>query len=394
MNFSVWQWRVIVVLDVLIKSSCPAFGRKHFALGVTLLALLLCPSFCRAQQSSLLAQSTGVPTFEALPHATLPPGKFKTWCGRTDRYFLVVDGWLAAYDGNRKVSSSTLSIAPRMPVRCSEDGRQAFYVDDEARQVKKVNIEVGASQVLATYKPDQSRRATVSFSPDLQSVATDRSLQLTDEAGKLKVIPVNISGKANLRDIRWNDGSSKLFIAYLTTIEVIDAKGGRIGSGALPKGTYFRDGWFDAGDQVLVLYLALDRDESGPGRLIKCRIVDWKCDRLRSRVDQVSFGGRGAMGIVSPVGRAPAPSHDDDAGTITYADRYSVELRDHASNLLVRQIFLTAIGHTGFKVNVAPSGTKAILRWDAELAAQCRRHEVGDSYCEQGMIVDLSRVLK
>jgi hypothetical protein len=322
----------------------------------------------------------------------LPPGDFKGWCGREDRYFLVVEGWLQAYDGTVKVSSPTLSISPSMPFQCSKDGRQAVYVDNSMRQVKTVDIASGPSRVLATYL-DSAEAPTISFSPDLQSVATDRQLGFAVDS-TLKIILVNASGKAGLRSIKWSNDSSKLFVAYFKAVEVFDAKGRRIISGPLPKGSFFRDGWFDVGKQALVLSLGSDKDEFGAGFIIRCDIAGWKCTRLRSRVAKVSIGGRGIIGTISPEGKAPTPGEEDDGGTILYYPGYSAEVRDRASKLLARQIFLTNTDGRNFEVTVAPSGAKAIVSWTIEPTAECRPQQYLASFCTQGILVDLSKVVR
>jgi len=358
--------------------------------SVTLLGLLLVSHFCHAQVTNSLVQGKFVPTLEALPHIVLPHSTFKGWCGQKDRFLLNVNGQLEAYDAS--VKSSTIAVSSSWPFQCSVDGQQLVYVDTRMGYITKIDIASGAARQLGSYQVRETNGASPSFSPDLQKVASDRPLQLTADAGNLTVIPVNSSGKENLRDIKWSDDSSKLFVAYFTAIEVFDANGGKIGSGSLPKGSYFRDGWFDANGEALFLYLALDSDESGPGLLIKCRIGDWKCDRPRSKVAAVSVGGRGIVGTIVPQGKAQTPAENDDSTQIY--DKYAAELRDRASNVLARETLVTATGRTDFKLRVAPSGKKAILTWYIPPTAECRPPDGRSSYCEQGMMIDLAKVVK
>lgn len=331
-------------------------------------------------------------TFEALPHSSLPQGTFKTWCGRKDRFLVGVNGQLEAYDAG--VKSATMAVSSAWPVQCSDDGQQLVYVDTRMGYVTKVDIASGRTQFLASYEVSEVGYAHISFSSDLRVVATNRPLRLNSDGGDLRVIPTrelgDASAQGSIGKIKWSDDSSKLFVAYDRAVEVIDAQGRKIGSGPLPKGSYVRDGWFDVGQQELALYLALEKDESGPGLIIKCRIADWKCDRLRSRVDSVSVGGRGVMGTISPLGKTQIP---DDDSTPIYP-RYAAELRDTGSNLLVRQIFVTTGGRRNFNVSLAPSGTKAILTWHIDPTAGCKPPDARSSYCEQGMMIDLSKVFK
>jgi len=301
-------------------------------------------------------------TLEALPHVPLPQGSFKTWCGRKDRFLLDVNGQLEAYAAG--VTSATIAVSSEWPMRCSNDGQQLVYVDTRLGYVTKVDIGSGATRFLASYDVPQIGSAEPSFSADLQSVATNRPLRLTADAGNLKTILVRDSSAVdalNVVDhIKWSDDSSKLFAVYSGAIEVLDA------------------------------FLKFDSDELGPDLIIKCSIASWKCDRLRSRIDSVSLGGRGILGTIGPLGKPGIPYNDV---VVTYP-RYAAELRYPSSKLLARQVLLTASGRDTFGISVSPTGTKAILTWDAKPTAECRPPRPQASYCNQGMIVDLSKLLK
>jgi hypothetical protein len=184
--------------------------------------------------------------------------------------------------------------------------------------------------------------------------------------------------------------SSRFYVGYSRAIEVFDANGDKVGSGPTPKGSYFRDGWFDARQQALIFFLVLDSDESGPGRAVRCRIADWKCDRLSSRVDSVSASGRGMVGTVAPLGKTIIP---DDDSTVIYPS-YAAELRDRASNLLVREVLLTAAGRSDFKINISPSGAGAVLAWTLTTPEKCAAQDARSTYCDRGIWVDLSKVIK
>jgi hypothetical protein len=383
----------------------PPAGRTFRAYPVRLLlrgslvcATLLWPGFGYAQDISAkpVARSKIVPTFESLPHVALPHNAFKTWCGQKDRYLIGVDGQLAAYDVD--VKFSTVAVSASLPIQCSADGQQLVYVDYRMGNITKVDIGTGKSWPLASYKANGYEAGSPVVSPDLRSIAAAVPLQLAAGAGDLKVVTVSSFSEASpqeqARDMKWSGNSSRLFAAYWQTIEVLDASGKRIGGGALPKGSYYRDGWFDADQQGLVLLLALNSDESGPGRLIKCHIADWKCNLIKARVDAISVGGRGVSGVVFPLGKPPRPGEDDDGGTVLYSAEYAVEIRDRISNVLARQTLATKTGRTDFRLRISPSGGKVVLTWNVEPGAECTPAEPQRSYCEQGMIADLSEVIR
>ncbi|WP_036047447.1 hypothetical protein [Bradyrhizobium sp. Tv2a-2] len=353
-------------------------------------SLLILPSPGNAQGAGAkpLAQSDAAPTLESLSHTALPHSLFKAWCGEKGRFLLDVNGQLEAYDDG--VKSATIAVSSSAPVQCGLDGHQLVYVDTGMGYITKVDIGSGASRLLATYKPDERTGSGPVMSPDFKSVASDRVLQLAAEVRKLKV--VRVDPRDEVHQIKWSEDSSKLFVAYFAAIEVFDATGRKIGSGRLPEGSYYQDGWFAADQQALILFLGVKKKKFRD-TVIKCRIADWTCVRLRSRVDDVSVGGRGIIGTVSPLGKPPALGEEDDDSPIAF-DKYSVELRDGAARLLAQQTFLTANGTSGYEITVAPSGMKAILTWRANRAADCGTSAGTSSGCLQGMLIDLSKVLK
>jgi hypothetical protein len=341
-----------------------------------------------AEESKPSVPASAVPTIEALPHIALPRGTFKTWCGRNDRFLLAVDGQLEAYDAERK--AATIAVSSSWPVQCSLDGRQLIYTDTNMKHFMRVDIASGDSRLLASF----SGQAVLS--PDFQNVAVAGTLEPAPDAGNIKIVHLPGSDDSgplgNVSAIVWSEDSSKLFFAYFRGLEVYDANGAKIGSGRFPKETYYRDGWFEAGQQTLVLLLARDEDESGPGRLIRCRIVDWKCERIKPLTDVFSVGGRGILGTVSPFGKPPKPGPDDDGGTVLLYSKYAGELRGHASKLLARQIFATATGRSQFGLYVSPSGIKAILTWSVRTSATCKRSDDSEFYCPQSILIDLSKL--
>jgi hypothetical protein len=135
--------------------------------------------------------------------------------------------------------------------------------------------------------------------------------------------------------------------------------------------------------------LSLDSDEFGPGIAARCRIEDWKCERIRSRVDSISVG-RGFIGTVGHLGKTILP----EGGTTIIYSQYAAELRDSASNLLVRQVLPTAGGRSDFEIHVSPSAAKAVLIRSSEPTAKCSSQDAQSPRCKQGVMIDLSKVTK
>ncbi len=204
--------------------------------------------------------------------------------------------------------------------------------------MRKVELESGKSQILATFQKQSQPGIELSFSPDLKSVASTLPLQLTMEAGELRTINVTEATGHYASKIDWAADSSKFFAAYSDTIDILDAQGKKIGGGALLKGSYVRAGWFDAEQKSLFLFLVTEIDESG-GPLVRCRIANWRCARL-----------------------------------------------------LFRQEFTRAAGQTDVQLHVSPSAARAVLSWSRSERAKCP--DPANDKCQPGWILDLTKVAK
>lgn len=364
-------------------------SRPGVVFSAAIYFLVVSPNFTYAQENSQPAAARTVPTFSALPHGSLPKDrKFKIWCGTRDRYLLELDGALEAYDAGVKYAA--IAVSSSWPMQCSEDGQQLIYVDTKMGYVTKVDIANGTSRLLASYDVSNTEDGRLSFSPDLQRIASNTPVRLTSDATNLSVTLVKAANGTHAKDIRWSADGSRFFVAYTRTIDVFDANGNKIGAGPAPKDTYFRDGWFETGQQSLVVFLALDDDESGPGRAIRCRIADWKCDRLQSRANSAATGGRGLWATVGPLGK-PLTAGDD--GNVIYPS-YAAELRDRASNLLAREVLLTKSGQYDFNIDISPSGALAVLAWNRTTSEKCAARDARSIDCDRGIWVDLSKVIK
>src|SRR6266702_1419757 len=327
-----------------------------------------------------------VPTFEKLPHTPLPKGEFIAWCGDHDRYLFATDHYyIDAYDGDTKISAPSATAS--RSAQCGADGRHIFFTEDDAGRVRKVELESGKSQILATFQKQSQPGIELSFSPDLKSVASTLPLQLTMEAGELRTINVTEATGHYASKIDWAADSSKFFAAYSDTIDILDAQGKKIGGGALLKGSYVRAGWFDAEQKSLFLFLVTEIDESG-GPLVRCRIANWRCARVKERIEQASGGGKGLMGTVGPLDRPKPP---DDDSTVLYS-RYAAELRDASFRLLFRQEFTRAAGQTDVQLHVSPSAARAVLSWSRSERAKCP--DPANDKCQPGWILDLTKVAK
>lgn len=358
---------------------------SHWVRGSVFFVLLSLSNGCLAQERSpALAKARAVPTFETLPHTPLPRGEFVAWCGRNDRYLLAPENYYVdAYDGDTKISAPSATASPS--AQCGADGRHIVFTEDNDRRVRKVELETGKSQILATFEKPLIRAIEVSFSPDLKTVITNLPLQLTADAGELRII--QLSKSAGISKVRWAPDGSKVFVTYSNKVDVFDGKGKRIGGGILPRNAYVREGWFDTEQTSLLLFLVTELDESG-GPLVRCRIADWQCTRLKGRVEQASGGGKGLIGTVGPLDRPKPP---DDDSVVLYS-RYAAELRDASFRLLFRQEFTRAAGQTDIQFYVSPSAAKAVLAWSPSEHAKCP--DPANDKCQPGWILDIAKVVK
>lgn len=352
------------------------------------LGLLVATTACRAEGAlaAAPAKPPSVPTFEKLPHTPLPKGEFIAWCGDRERYLLATDGqYVDAYDRSTKISAP--SPTGSRWVQCGADGQYIVFPEEEEGRVRKFELETGKSVILATFDSRTRPGIGIAFSPDMKTVASDRSLQLTAEAGELRTIDFSATIGQPVYKIVWAPDSSKFFVAYSDTVVVLDAQGKRIGGGKVRKYSGVTAGWFDAAQKSLFLFLVSD-DIQAIGNLVRCRIADWRCVQLKERVEQAAGGGKGLMGIVSPIDRPKLP---DDDSSVLY-ERYAAELRDDSFRLLFRQEFARAAGQSIPRLYVSPSAATALLSWGLTERAKCP--DPANDKCQPGWILDIGKAIK
>ncbi|WP_298243751.1 hypothetical protein [uncultured Bradyrhizobium sp.] len=358
--------------------------RSSFFLAV--LGLLVTATACRAEGASPAppTKPRAVPAFEKLPHTPLPKGEFIAWCGDRERYLLATDGrYVDAYDGSTKISAPSPT---RGPAQCDVDGRYIAFVENDAGRVRKFELETGKSEILATFQKQSYPSIKVSFSPDLKIVASTRPLQLTAEAGELRTINLSEAIGHPVSEVVWAPDSSKFFATDSDTIDVLDMQGKKIGGGRLLKGSYVRTGWFDVEQKSLFLFLVTEADESG-GPLVRCRIANWRCVRVKERVEQASGGGKGFIGTVGPLD----PREPSDQEWQAIYSRYAAELRDNSFRLLFRQEFTLAAGQTMPRLYVSPTGATAVLSWRL---TERLCPDPANNKCRAGWILDIGKAIK
>jgi len=359
--------------------------RSSFFLAA--LGLLVTTASCRAEGAMPAPPATppSVPTFEKLPHTPLPTGEFIAWCGDQERYLFATDHYyIDAYDGGTKISAPSPTQGP---AQCDVLGRYIVFPEDDAGRVRKFELETGKTVVLATFQKKSHPPITIAFSPDMKIVASDRPLQLTAEAGELRTINVSAASSHPVSKIVWSPDSSKFFVVRSDMIDVLDARGKRIGGGKRSRDGSVRAGWFDVEQKSLFLSLMTDEIQS-IGPLMRCSIVDWRCVRLKERVAQAASGGKGLIGIVGPLDRPKLP---DDDSTVLYS-RYAAELRDTSFRLLFRQEFSTKTGQSPIGLYVSPSAATAVLSWVVTERAKCP--DPANDKCQPGWILDIRKAIK
>lgn len=371
-------------------------GRAFVAGSLVVLSLLSCAAGCHAQQGQPSQIRGGtIPTLEALPHDPLPLGDFIGWCGLDGKILLKVGRGTEIYNGG--VKASPLSFPPRSKLNCGDDGQKLAFIDDETRRISEVDIPGGiVTRTLATY--EEQLTTEISLSPDLKSVASRPPLTLAPSAADLNVIPLSGPGRRAIGRIQWSRDSSELFgisgpegKSKYGIVEILNAQHRKIGSGALPAGFFFRDGWF-ANSQTLILYLGLARDEFGGGFVFRCRIEAWKCEQIARNVLYASVGGDGILAMVRAIGE-----YSSDGDTTTYPSRYLAEIRNSASQVVVRQTFKST-ERNALHLAVAPSGMKAVLTWNENYALRCPPEQRESDLCRnginRGIMIDLSEIVK
>lgn len=357
-------------------------------------ALLYGPTSGFAQASAGVAQPKAVPALDDFAQIPVPRGNFKAWCGRKDGFLVGFEGQLEAYEGDSKVVIPTM-IPFDTDLQCDEDGRQLAYVNKTIGRAVKVDIASGASEILATFAPavySLAKRpnvpSVVSISPNFRMIAADGEL---DPAQDVAVI--QLPSPDRVRHVRWSEDSSKLFYIFpgqaRDSIEVIDTSQKKLGSGVLPNKSYFRDGWFARDGKSVFLYVG---PEVVTGFLIKCRIADWKCDRLKSNIDEISAGGGGYIGTISPYQVKPHPS-DYASGSIPIRPKYLAEVLDSASRLVARQVVLTTGSRMSYRLLVSPRGTRVVLTWDVDQHPDCVPPDWAAN-CIEAQMFNLSRGIR
>jgi hypothetical protein len=380
------------------SSGVPRLDRyRTLAAGsLIVLSLLSFPTDGHAQQvQASQPQGSAVPTLEALPHQPLPRGEFKGWCGLSDNILMITGQGIQIYNSDG-VAATTHFFSEHVKLECGDDGRRMVRIDNHEGHAAEYDIASGDfTRLLASYASSQGKSfsPTISFSPDLKSVATDGPLTLGPGVTDLKVIQL----EHGAHFIQWTrDSSEFLAVSRLKgnperhVVEVFNAQGQKIGSGAVPAGYFFGDGRFGrfAGPQTLYLRVALLRDEFGADDVLKCRIQNGRCEKIAGNVLEASAGENGLLGMVRPVGK-----YSNTGEVITLPPKYLVELRNGASRVLARQT-LEFAERNYVKLDVAPSGTKAVLSWSSSSGPGCPPKDRKDGWCRGGMIIDLTGVLK
>lgn len=351
------------------------------------LALLVATTAGQAQDGAPppTAKPPTVPTFEKLPRKPYPNGRFIAWCGNRERYLLSSDDqYIDAYDGGTKISAP--SPTGDRSVQCGAEGDYIVFPEYEEGRIRKFELMSGKSTILATFDRGEPS-ISFAFSPDMKSVASNKPLQWTAEAGQVRTINVPEIAGQSVAKIVWSPDGSKFFVAYFDAIDVFDAQGNRIGGGKNRKFPGIDTGWFGAEQKSLFLFILSDEIQS-IGPLLRCRIVEWRCVQLRERVTMAGGGGKGLIALVAPIDR---PKLADDDTSVLYR-RYSAELRDDSFRLVFRQEFSWAAGQTGPSLSVSPTGATAILSWMLTNRANCPDNT--NEKCAERWILDIGKAIK
>jgi hypothetical protein len=133
--------------------------------------------------------------------------------------------------------------------------------------------------------------------------------------------------------------------------------------------------------------MALLRDEFGAGDILKCGIQNGRCEKIVGNVLEASVSGNGLLGMVRPIGK-----YSNTGEVETFPRKYLAELRIGGSRVVARQAFEFR-ERNYVKLDVAPSGTKAVLSWTRS-GPGCSPGDRKAWLCGDGIIIDLTRVPK
>jgi len=332
-------------------------------------------------QNSTSAGRT-VPTFEALRHTQMQlPGLFTAWCGSNDKFIVYAGQSVEIRDTQSKLTTLTGLLPAAM--QCSENDDRVAAVDYLKASVREIDARRGTDRILAFFEKNPRSDPHVSFSADFGTVVSDRALIFSSDASVLRYVKTSPDDDKYVREIKVSDMASSFYKVTASHIYVYDMDNKKIGGGPVPEGFFFRRGWFDESEN-LILFLGSDDDESGDGFIFACAIKTWNCRQALKGVVNVSFA-KGLLGVVSSVDRRPRTADDGDSEVLPR--RYAVEVKDREMKTLIRQEFNSA-DRPRMRAEIATSGKKIILLWHD----RTRCPQAG--LCETGIIVDLGWRLK
>ncbi|MGY3533749.1 hypothetical protein [Bradyrhizobium sp. USDA 4452] len=376
----------VISFSLVLLSMLGSFPQALRAVYLFVCAILFVPPASAgpaiAQESGQSPRPTPVPTFESLPHTALPTARFYGWCGQHDRYLLDENGAVNAYEAGNKIAA--VAISPGNPYQCSSDGRQLINI--HGQHVFMVDIASGGSQWIASYD------RAIAFSPDFKSVASSGPLELKPQAPELRVVQVKdkrtVGQTQRPEWIKWSANGSRIVVVYPTSVDILDRNGVSIASMTKSPAGWVKDGWFEDDQRVVTLFM---ETEQPPGSILKCSVAEKKC-LARPRIESISIGGRGIVGTIIPLGKPPVRVDD----SILLSKEYAAEIRNANSRLLVRQVFPIKTGRWSFRIAVSPSERQSILTWNDDNQPGCVYGEgsAGVYKCRQGMLVDLTKVIK
>jgi hypothetical protein len=179
------------------SSGVPRLDRyRTLAAGsLIVLSLLSFPTGGHAQQGQASqVQGSAVPTLEALPHQPLPRGEFKGWCGLSDKVLMMTDQGIQIFNSDG-VAATTHFFSEHAKLKCGDDGRRMVRIDNHDGHAAEYDIASGDfTRLLVSYANSQGKSfsPTISFSPDLKSVATDGPLTLGPGVTDLKVVQISM----------------------------------------------------------------------------------------------------------------------------------------------------------------------------------------------------------
>ncbi len=372
----------------------PRFGWVR-AFGVV--ALVAAASLSHAEAASSAPNSSSSPAFSAaFSRSALPPGEFYGWCGLNDKFLMRHGHEVKLYDRGAKQLGAFPIKPGTLKRNISCDDAEVILYTNEAAEIVTFDWRTQGTDEILKYDRARFPSPILALSPSRKYAA----YRADGAQGKPLMTP---SGMHFLPvaggDFHWKGDSSKLFAIlrgepgvgprnYQETVIVYDPATGAETRGKLPQRLSFYDSvaFVDHGAELM---LFLKPGDEGDGAVYRCRIKEFQCKAVVSRVRTASMSESGELVLVRWLYKRPPPSRADDQ--IVLPDRYAVEIFRPGEKPMLLATF-SPLAHALAVASISPSGRTAVAQWllIEKMELQCRG-KLDSTPCKEGAVFELNQ---